>query len=192
MGDVRGEAGTLSSELRDCPRTPRAPTPMLQPSARRVVTSLRVAGALALGLAASPSAVAAQTPDHDAAYQVVTALFDGMRARDTSAMRAAFVPNATMQSISATGVKFDGIEGWLRSVGSAPAGTVIDERLANPVVHVDGNLASIWVDYWLFVGERLSHCGVDAILLAKHEGAWRIFSVVDTRRREGCSPAPSR
>ena len=87
-------------------------------------------------------------------------------------------------------MKFDGIDGWLRSVGSAPAGTVIDERLANPVVHVDGNLASIWVDYWLFVGERFSHCGVDAILLSRHEGAWRIFSVVDTRRREGCAPAP--
>jgi len=107
-------------------------------------------------------------------------------------MRAAFVPNAMMQSISATGVKFEGIEGWLRSVGSAPAGTVIDERLANPVVHVDGDLASIWVDYWLFVGDRLSHCGVDAILLSKLEGAWKIFSVVDTRRREGCAPAPSR
>ena len=149
--------------------------------------SLFILGTLTLrGVAAE-----AQSPEQDAAYAVVKTLFDGMRARDTAAMRAAFVPNAVMQSITPTGVKSDGIEGWLRSIGGAAAGTVIDERLANPVVQVDGNLASIWVDYWLFVGERFSHCGVDAVLLAKQDGAWKIFSVVDTRRREGCAPAPA-
>ncbi len=157
-----------------------------------------IAMAAVVTLPATPVAtpVAAQSPstspEHAAAYAVVTGLFDGMRARDTASMRAAFVENAVLQSLTPTGVKSDGIEGWLRSVGAAPAGTVIDERLANPVVHVDGDLASVWVDYWLFVGERFSHCGVDAILLAKREGAWRIFSVVDTRRREGCASAPAR
>ena len=28
-------------------------------------------------------------------------------------------------------------------------------------------------------------------LLAKPDGAWKIFSVVDTRRREDCAPAPA-
>lgn len=150
---------------------------------------LLFAVALAFG---STTPALAQSPEHDAAYAVVTKLFDGMRTRDTSAMRAAFVPNASMQSLTPEGVKFDSIDAWIRSVGGAPAGTVLDERLANSAVQVDGNLASIWVDYWFFVGERFSHCGVDAILLAKQGGSWRIFSVVDTRRREGCAPAPAK
>ena len=66
-----------------------------------------------------------------------------------------------------TDVRFEAIDGWIKSVSGAPAGTLLDERLANAVVHVDGNLA-------------------------KQDGAWKIFSVVDTRRREACPPAPSR
>jgi len=60
------------------------------------------------------------------------------------------------------------------------------------VIHVDGALASIWVDYWFFAGDRFSHCGVDAILLARQGGTWRIFSIVDTRQTTGCPPAPAK
>ena len=146
--------------------------------------------ALAASLGAAPR-LAAQDADRDAAYAVVTKLFDSMRTRDTAAMRAAFVPNASSQSLSPTGVKFETIDGWVRSVGGAPAGLVLDDRLANPVVQVSGDLATVWVDYWFFAGERMSHCGVDAIQLYRQAGTWRIFSIVDTRQRQNCPPAPA-
>jgi len=132
----------------------------------------------------------AQTADQTAAYKVVTDLFDAMRSRDTAAMRAAFVTNASMQSLTPDSVRFESVDGWITSVGRAPAGLVLDERLANPVVQVDANLATVWVDYWFYAGERFSHCGVNAFLLTRQQSAWRVFSVVDTRRREGCPPAP--
>ncbi len=151
----------------------------------------RTVSRLAAALLLVGTPLAAQSPDHDAAYKVVTDLFDGMRARDTVAMRGAFVPNASMQSLRPDGVRFEGIDGWLGGIGRAPAGLLLDERLANPVVHVNANLATIWVDYWFFAGERMSHCGVDSIQLVKRDGAWRIFSIVDTRQTEGCPPAPA-
>lgn len=147
---------------------------------------------LAAAVLLGPSAASAQTPDHDAAYAVVTKLFDGMRTRDTAAMRAFFAPTARLQSIGAAGVQNVEIEVWINSVGSAAAGLVLDERLANPVVQVSGDLASVWVDYWFFAGERFSHCGVDAFVLARQSGSWKILSVTDTRQREGCRPAPPR
>ena len=152
---------------------------------RSLLTLLAVAT-----LTAAP--LAAQSPDHEAAYAAVTRLFDAMRARDTATMRAAFVPNATMQAIPDSTVRFDAVDGWIASVARARAGLVLDERIANPVIHVDGALASIWVDYWFFAGDRFSHCGVDAILLARQGGTWRIFSIVDTRRTTGCPPAPAK
>lgn len=155
-------------------------------------TSLRLfLAVIASSLVALPGAHA-QSADHDAAYSVVTRLFDAMRARDTAALRTAFAPGASLQSISATGIRTDAIDAWIGSIGRAPAGAVLDERLANPVVQVDGPLASVWVDYWFYVGERFSHCGVDAFVLAKIEDSWRIISIADTRKREGCSPAPER
>ncbi len=128
----------------------------------------------------------------DSVYAVVTRLFDGMRTRDTASMRAAFAPSAALTSVTATGVRSDAIDSWIASVGSAPAGVVLDERLGDHVVHVSGDLASVWVDYWFFVGDRFSHCGVDAFVLARVRGEWRILSVADTRQREGCRPAPGR
>ncbi len=133
----------------------------------------------------------ALSADQAAAYAVITKLFDGMRSRDTASMRAAFVNGASLQSVSANGVRNDAIDAWIGSVASAPAGLVLDERLGTPVVQVSGDLASVWVEYWFFAGERFSHCGVDAFVLAKQAGAWRILSVADTRKREGCAPAPA-
>ena len=138
-------------------------------------------------------AATAQSPDHEAAYAVITKLFDGMRTRDTAAMRTAFAPGASLQSVAASGqVRSDAIDAWIGSVASAPAGVVLDERLGTPVVQVNGNLATVWVEYWFYAGERFSHCGFDAFVLARTAGAWRILSVADTRQREGCSPAPAR
>lgn len=159
---------------------------------RSVRSSFRLAALLALASAALSAPALAQSADHDASFQVITRLFDAMRARDTVAMRAAFVSNASMQTLTATGVRFEPVDGWINSVARAPAGLVLDERLANQIVHLDGDLASIWVDYWFFAGDRFSHCGVDAFLLARQGGTWKVYSVVDTRRTEGCAPAPAK
>jgi hypothetical protein len=157
--------------------------------------AIRKLSCVALFLAATflaPAAGLAQSPAQDSAFAVVTKLFDAMRARDTTAMRAAFVPNASMQSLRTDSVRFESVDGWIGSVGRAPAGTVLDERLANPVVKVDGNLAIVWVDYWFFAGDRFTHCGVDAVSVMRTRDAWRIFSIVDTRRTANCAPAPPR
>ena len=128
--------------------------------------------------------------DSTAITGVVSKLFDAMRVRDTTTMRGLFVPNASMQSLRDSAVTFDRIDGWIAGVARAPQGVVLDERLGPQQVRIDGNLATVWVDYWFFVGPRFSHCGVDAFQLARVSGAWKIFSVVDTRRTTGCAPAP--
>lgn len=143
-------------------------------------------GAHAQAAAGGPAA------DRDAVLAVVTGLFDAMRARDTAAMHAAFDPGASLASASvgrdgAPVVQRTAIADWLAGVARGGAsGPVLDERLRNPVVSVDGSLATVWVEYGLFVGPNFSHCGVDAFTLAKAGGAWRILSVADSRRRTGC------
>ena len=147
--------------------------------------------ALVLLMFASSRGEAQTVGDSAAITGVVTKLFDAMRARDTTTMRALFVPNASMQSLRDTAVTFDRIDGWIAGVARAPQGVVLDERLGPQTVRIDGNLATVWVDYWFFVGPRFSHCGVDAFQLARIGGGWKIFSVVDTRRTTGCAPAPA-
>lgn len=151
-----------------------------------------VVNAPGLAQSTAPVRETASSTARDSVYAVVTRLFDDMRARDTASMRAAFAPGASLTSVSSAGVRSDAIDAWIASVASAPAGLLLDERLGDSVVQLSGDLASVWVDYWFFAGQRFSHCGVDALVLARLGGRWRIVSVADTRQREGCRPAPGR
>jgi hypothetical protein len=143
--------------------------------------------ALALGLGAVPAA--AQSPEEEV-LGVVRRLFDGMRARDTARMRAQLHPDARLVSAGqrngVPSVEVETPAGWLAAV--AGAADVPDERTGNPVVKVDGGLASVWMEYRFYIGTRFSHCGVDTFHLVRTADGWRIIDLADTRRREGCSP----
>ena len=127
---------------------------------------------------------------------VVNRLFDGMKKRDTALMRSLFHPSASLLSSSVRNgtptISTDPIDAWIGSIGQAPAGVVLDERLMNTVVHVEDGLATVWTEYELWIGDRFSHCGVDAMTLGKTGSGWKLLSIADTRRRTGCKQTPAR
>lgn len=142
-------------------------------------------------LSASPAAASAQSASEPhPALQVVTRLFDAMRARDTAAMRAAFVAQPTLASWSErqgqARITRDSLSAFLVSVANAPSELVLDERLHDPKVQVSDGVAAIWVEYDLYVSERFSHCGIDAFHLAQSADGWKIVHLIDTRRRTDC------
>ena len=77
-----------------------------------------------------------------------------------------------------------GVQGWIDGVRASTR--VLDERLHDTQVSVEGPLASVWTGYDLFVDGVHSHCGVDHVLLVLTEPGWRIIHLADTRRTEGC------
>jgi hypothetical protein len=145
----------------------------------------RFALAVAATLLGTLQPAAAQAPQEQA-LAVVKRVFDGMRARDTAAMRTAFHTSArlVLTSTNAQGepvhrvVPFDQ---WLASIGRAPG--ALEERIYDPEVRIDGNLATVWTRYEFFVGENFSHCGYDSFYLARIGAEWKIMQVADTQRR---------
>jgi Putative lumazine-binding len=155
----------------------------------------------AFAFLALPATLAAQNPaappppaysaDSTAIVAVITKLFNGMRARDTAAMRGLFHEAAVLRSASVrqgqNTIEADAIGDWFGSVVGAPADLLLDERLGPPEVRVDGNLAGVWVYYEFYAGDRFSHCGVDAFHLGRAADGWKIMTVSDSRRRQGCA-----
>ena len=137
----------------------------------------------------------ARSAEEQAVLAVVNRLFDAMRAGDSAAVRAIVDPRAALFRVLPRGgvptFVPDSIEAFVRAVGR-PHAEVWDERTANEHVHIDAGLATVWADYWFFVGDRLSHCGVDSFQLYKSADGWKLASIADTQRREGCPPAPAR
>src|SRR5690606_16608714 len=68
---------------------------------------------------------------------------------------------------------------------SAP-GVPWDEQIYDPEVRIDGGLATLYVFYTFSLGEKFSHCGVDAFWMIRTAEGWKISALVDTRRGEGC------
>ena len=146
---------------------------------------------LAALLAAAPAS--AQDADPDAEVRATIArLFDGMRAKDTVAVRSTLHPQARLMTSGSMsgerGVAETPIGAFVRAVGGAPV--ELDERLSDdyPVL-VDDGLAVAWTPYRFYAGGQFSHCGTNAFTLALADEGWKILQVVDTRRRDCPEPA---
>ncbi len=155
---------------------------------------LLVTSALVLaGLSLTPNSVRAQT-DADAALAVVVQFFDGMRAKDTTAISATLNEHARLVSTQTSGdgtpqISSTPIDGFLNSIANAPVS--LDEPIWDPVIQVSDRLATVWVKYAFYANEEFSHCGVDAFQLFKSDEGWKIFQITDTRRRADCWEPPA-
>jgi hypothetical protein len=126
--------------------------------------------------------------------QVVSALkrfFDAARTKDTTTVRAAFdsaarltllrpAPSGGVRVMTLTGDQF---------VGAVAGGSGLDEPIRNVRVFVDGDLASAWAEYQVRVNGAVTHCGHDAFHMVRRGGTWKILSIADSFRREGCGAA---
>lgn len=147
---------------------------------------------LVLLLSLAP-AVEAQSPAPAAAHAEVLATIDsfltGLRTKDTALM-ARHVDTLTRMTLlrpgpAGTRVMLLSAAQFMAAV-SRPDQPALDEPIRNPVVQVDGDLASAWAEYQVRIDGKVSHCGFDAFHLARLGGKWKILNVSDTFRRTGC------
>jgi len=114
-------------------------------------------------------------------------LFEGMEKADTSILKNVFAKNVIMKVVSDKGVKNETVEGFIKQIANKEPNTPNwIEKLYNTEIRVDGNLAHVWTDYSFYIGNKLSHCGVDSFALIKLNGIWKIVYIMDTRRRTNC------
>ena len=123
-------------------------------------------------------------------------LFKGMNAGDSALVHASFVaaPVLTTVTKNKEGVpvmRTDSLQKFLDAVGT-PHDIKWSEPIWDVKIQMDGNLAQVWAKYAFYVGKEFSHCGVDAFQLFKGpDGKWRIFSLADTRQKDGCNVPPA-
>lgn len=128
--------------------------------------------------------------DKVAILQPIKSMFDGMRAGDSLMVKNSFVPNPSMSS---TFIDKDGkkqfrqgnIERFLNAIGT-PHDEIWDEQIFSYRVEQDGTLATVWTDYTFYLGNKMSHCGVNAFQMVDTEEGWKILNITDTRRKENC------
>lgn len=142
-----------------------------------------------------PSLLFAQTGNDEAAVRTtIKLMFDGMRKSDSTQIKTAFAPGATLQTVmkskeGAVSVRNEDISKFAASVAKYPAFT-LDERLSGMDIKIDAELATAWTPYVFYRQDTKSHCGVNAFTLVKINGNWKIQGIIDTRRKENCPDLP--
>ena len=142
---------------------------------------LFVAGAAAAGLLTA--SLHAVTPEEQAVLAPVKAMFDGMAKRDAAAIKEPLLPGGTMVLMrdgKPTQMTFDD---FAVRVGK-PATTQIEERIHDPLVRIDNDLAMVWAPFEFLVDGKVDHCGTDLFNLIRKDGKWLIASVADTGRKD--------
>ncbi len=119
---------------------------------------------------------------------------DALRTKDTTAMNMHVDSLTRLTLIRPTregGTRVMVMTGaqFIRAV-TQPGQPGIDEPIRNPVVHVSGDLASVWAEYQVRRDNNtVSHCGFDAFHLARRDGRWKLLNISDTYQPTGCGPA---
>lgn len=136
----------------------------------------------------------AQSTEEEAVIQIIETLFDGMRETDSVRIQKIVTADATLQSIFQTKKgerkrNTEVMKHFITSVGT-PHDHIYNEKIWSYDIKIDGLMASAWTEYSFFLDEKLLHCGVNNFQLFKSEEGWKIISITDTRRRNGCETWP--
>src|SRR5438874_5372421 len=136
-----------------------------------------------LSLLTAGARLSAQNADRTAVLATVQKVFDAMRTRDTALLRQVFDTSARLVGVSARGgapaVSLTTPARFGTAFSSAPAGVVWNERIYDPEVRIDDNVAQVWAYYTLHLGDKFSHCGVDAVMRKNAGGDWKITRPAD-------------
>lgn len=132
----------------------------------------------------------AQTSESNEVQQTIDRLFEGMIKSDSSMVASAFKSDAIMQTVrnhedGSVSIANGELSRFLSDIHRAEPG-VLNEKLNGYEIKIDGDLASAWTPYEFYVGETFSHCGVNSFQLLNTDDGWKIFHIVDTRRRANC------
>lgn len=142
-------------------------------------------------IAVMSAAPAAHAQDEKAAViATVQKLFDAMRTRDTSLVGQVFDSTARLVGVSRRGtpaITLTTPAQFAAAIARGASGDAWNERMYDPEVRIDGDLAQVWTYYTFHLGSKFSHCGHDAVMLRKVGATWKITQLADTQRKEGCT-----
>lgn len=134
------------------------------------------------------TALYAATQEEQAVLAPVRAMFDAMAKRDAEAIKKPLLAGGTMVLMRDGKPVRMTFEEFAAQVAK-PGTTRIEERIHDPLVRIDHDLAVVWAPFEFLVDGKVNHCGTDLFNLVRTDGEWRIASIADTGRKD-CPATP--
>jgi hypothetical protein len=149
----------------------------------RLPLVLLLAGTVAAGFLIA--SLHAATQEEQAVLTPITAMFDAMAKHDAAALKKPLLTGGAMVLMrdgKPVQMTFDAFADVVGKPGKAQ----IEERIHDPLVRIDNDLAVVWAPFEFMVDGKVDHCGTDLFNLVRTDGKWLIASIADTGRKN-CS-----
>jgi len=140
---------------------------------------------VALGLTAmiSTMRLQASTPEEQAILMPIHTIMDGVAQRNHAMVKEQLLPGG-MATLIREGkplqLHFDAFVERLPTTGA----TKLEERLYDPLVRIDDDIAVVWVPYKFFIDDKVDHCGTDLFSLIHQDGRWLVSGIADNSRKD--------
>ena len=132
------------------------------------------------------------TSDEPAVLAAVQRFFDTMASKDVEGAKEILVPEGRLFSVRTVDgqpvVRSSTFQEYLDGLKNAQEDWL--ERMWDPEVRIQGEIAMVWTPYDFHRNGAFSHCGIDAFNLMKIDGVWKITGGSYTVERSGCAPSP--
>jgi hypothetical protein len=136
-------------------------------------------GILSLALAVPSMQAAALSPQEMSVLAPIEAMFQGMTKRDPAAIKAAALPGTVLVLMRDGKPEQMTIEAFAELFGK-PTEKHMEERIHDPLVRIDHDLAVVWAPFEFLVDGKKDHCGTDLFNVVQAEGKWVIAGIADT------------
>jgi len=124
----------------------------------------------------------ALTHDEQAVLAPVQGVLDGIAKRDKAIIRAQLLPGGMATFVRKKEVHQVSYEAFLERP-MPPDTTKLEERIYNPLIRVDDDIAVVWAAYDFFIDGKVDHCGTDIFTLVRHDGKWLVSGIFDNSRK---------
>jgi len=117
----------------------------------------------------------------------INALLAAFEAGDSAAvLRVVYADGrvtATGNRASGSGVRQ---QSWAQFAERVRPDGRFQERISDPAIEVDGDVAMVWAPFVVRVAGKVSNCGFDHFDLVRENGAWKVMNLTFSSRTSGC------
>ena len=114
-------------------------------------------------------------------------LFAAFEAGDSSAVLRLTFPAGR---VTATGERASGNGlrqmSWTEFAQRVSPAARFSERISDPAVEVDGDIAMVWAPFVVRVNGKVANCGIDHFDLVRDQGSWKVMNLSFSSRTTGC------
>ena len=130
----------------------------------------------------------AQGAEAAAVLASIAGLLATFEAGDAAAMLRHVYPDGR---VTASGARGDGAsnlrqQSWTEFSARVRPDRAFEERISDPVIDIDDDIAMVWAPFVVRVGGKVSNCGIDHFDLVREHVTWKVMNLTFSSRTTGC------